>query len=67
MSFGEALKYLAERAGIELRRRAPRTTGGGVETDDLRQANEAAARYFRHVLAQSDLPGQDCTINQNNQ
>ena len=47
--FVDALKSLAERAGVELDRRPDRKPG--VE-DRLRQANEAAEAFYHHTLMQ---------------
>lgn len=52
IEFPEALKSLAERAGVKLRERSPK------RDDDqharLYEANEAAARWFRRLLLESD-------------
>jgi DNA primase len=48
MSFPEALRELADRAGIAL----PRTTGAGVADEDpIYEANRVAARFFEDCLA----------------
>lgn len=50
LEFGDALKLLAERAGVEL---APRSRAEIERTqtlDRLREINAAAARYFHHLL-----------------
>ena len=56
MSFPEALKYLADRAGIELPSMGGRGEDGGA--GDLRQrmlkANEQAIRYYQKQLADPD-------------
>jgi DNA primase len=53
MDFPEALRHLAQRAGIELRS-VPRSVPGTEERADspssLRRANEAAQRFFRRSL-----------------
>ncbi|MCL4209613.1 MAG: DNA primase [Phycisphaeraceae bacterium] len=53
MDFREALRLLADRAGIELTQRAqPETAGPDAPTrGDLMQANAFAEQFFRNVLA----------------
>jgi DNA primase len=55
MEFREALRFLAERAGITLTERTPRgeSEPGGVEASraDLLRACEFAAEFFRGILA----------------
>jgi DNA primase len=48
--FPEALRQLADRAGVELRPRTPQETARREEHDNLRQVLEAATTYFRHQL-----------------
>ena len=54
MDFPDALRYLAQRAGIELQQR-----GGGEssrdESADLRKAMQVALRFYRRALADAEL------------
>ena len=56
MTFPEAIKHLAERAGIEVVEEGPRGSGyrdqgsGPSERDKLRQANGQALEFFRALL-----------------
>ena len=54
MDFPDALRYLAQRAGIELQQR-----GGGEsnrdEAADLRKAMQVALRFYRRALADAEL------------
>lgn len=54
IGFGEALRLLAQRAGVELEPRSPEATEAERRLDLLREINEAAATYFRHRLVHSD-------------
>jgi DNA primase len=51
LEFGEALRLLAERAGVTLVERRPEEE---AERDKLREANEAAARFYHRVLVSSE-------------
>jgi len=53
MSFPEALRFLAERAGIELRSRREADQGARAGSA-LLDVHEKAARFYRHVLAGED-------------
>lgn len=48
--FPEALRQLAERAGVELRPQTPEETAQKEEHDNLRRLLEDATTYFRHQL-----------------
>lgn len=59
LGFREVLEMLAERAGIELARRAPREQGPAGDTaepsrTDLFRANAFAQAYFRRLLERAD-------------
>jgi DNA primase len=57
LGFGEALAQLASRAGVALPERQPaedaETAARKTERDRLREANNAAATYFQHLLLHS--------------
>jgi len=52
--FGEALRYLAQRAGVQLEEYRPQKPEEKEEHERLRQALEDAATYFRHQLLNTD-------------
>jgi DNA primase len=52
--FGEALRYLAQRAGVQLEEYHARRPEEKEEYARLRQALEEAATYFRHQLLNTD-------------
>lgn len=54
MAFIEALRALAERAGIELRNLRPQDGDSGSARAELLQANAIALDYFRRALASDD-------------
>ncbi len=58
MDFREALEFLAERAGIELTRRAPAPAGapgsGGSDRGAIIEANRVAADFFRAILSHAE-------------
>jgi DNA primase len=54
LDFGEALRLLAPRAGVELEPRTPEAAEAEKRSDLLRQINQAAASYFHHLLLNSD-------------
>lgn len=54
LSFGEALRMLAPRAGVELEARSPRAEEAERRLDLLREINQAAATYYHHLLLESD-------------
>ncbi len=51
MDFLEALRFLAQRAGIELSSRRPTDQAPSDSASSIRRANEAALRFFRRTLA----------------
>jgi DNA primase len=51
--FPETLRYLAERAGVELEPRSPQQEERQEELERLREALEAAVTFFRHNLLQT--------------
>lgn len=55
LEFGEALRLLAERAGVTLAERRPEEE---AERDRLREANEAAAQFYHRALV-SAAAGQE--------
>ncbi len=52
--FPEALRYLAERAGVELTPQTPEQEAQDEVNDRLRELLEAAATFYRHNLLQSE-------------
>jgi DNA primase len=57
LDFGETLKLLAQRAGVELEARSPQATAAEQHLQRLREINRAAAAYFSHLLLHSDEAG----------
>ncbi len=58
LSFGEAVKLLAERAGVPLSNEEPEEAREARERRNrLYEVNEAACRYFRRILLESDEAG----------
>lgn len=54
LEFGETLKLLARRAGVELQPRSPEQAEADKRQNLLREINQAAATYFHHLLLNSD-------------
>jgi len=54
LDFGEALKLLAQRAGVELEPLSPQVTEAEKRLELLRAINKAAALYFHHLLLNAD-------------
>jgi DNA primase len=54
IDFGEALRILAQRAGVELEPASPEVKEAEKRLDLLREINAAAANYFHHLLLNSD-------------
>ena len=50
VDFSEALRILAQRAGVELKPRTEQESAEDQQRDKLREINETAARYFHHLL-----------------
>ena len=55
VEFGEALKMLAERAGVQLSERSPRDALEDERVRRLREITEAAARYWHNLLIKSEV------------
>lgn len=60
VSFGEALRILAEKAGISLTL-GKKSEDGETETEKLKRVNEAAAEYYHDLLLQSSSGRQALT------
>jgi DNA primase len=54
LEFGEALRLLAKRAGVELAPRGPAETAAEKRKERLQEINAAAAQYFHNLLLQSE-------------
>ena len=54
IEFGEALRLLAKRAGVELAPRGPAETAEEKRKERLREINAAATQYFHNLLLQSE-------------
>jgi DNA primase len=54
LEFGEALKLLAHRAGVEIEPRSPEAAKAEQRLALLREINQSAATYFHHLLLNSD-------------
>ncbi|MFU8796571.1 MAG: DNA primase, partial [Dehalococcoidia bacterium] len=50
VEFGEALRLLAEKAGVNLRPREGPDSAAAEENEQLFRINEAAAAYYHHLL-----------------
>jgi len=55
VDFAEALRMLAERAGVELRPRSEAEVERAEALDRLRALNAAAAQYFHHLLIHTEV------------
>ncbi|RPI86806.1 MAG: DNA primase [Chloroflexi bacterium] len=51
--FGEALRYLADKAGVELKPQTPQQQEAAEEHDHLRALLEDAVTFYRHQLLQT--------------
>ncbi len=56
VDFSEALRVLAQKAGVELRPRTERESAEEQQRNKLREINEVAARYFHHLLLDKNEP-----------
>jgi DNA primase len=54
VDFGEALKMLAQRAGVELKPPSPQAAAADQRLALLYEINQAAATYFHHLLLNAD-------------
>ena len=54
VEFADALKILADRAGVELRKQSPEESQREQKKTDLYEINDSAARYYQKVLWESD-------------
>jgi DNA primase len=54
LDFGEALRALAQRAGVELEPRSPQAADAEKRLDLLREINHSTASYFHNLLLRSD-------------
>jgi DNA primase len=54
VEFREALKILADRAGVELRKQTPEEVQKEQKKGDLYEINDAAAKYYTRVLWESE-------------
>ncbi len=54
LDFGEALRTLAARAGVELEPMNPEAAEGEKRLGLLREINQAAATYYHHLLLNAD-------------
>ncbi|NLX35655.1 MAG: DNA primase [Chloroflexi bacterium] len=61
VDFGEALRLLAERAGVQLAARDADSARQRDEVERLREVNQAAAEHLNHVLLETPAgaPGRD--------
>jgi len=55
LDFGEALRVLAQRAGVELAARTPKDAEEDARIKKLREINEAAVRYWHNLLLNSPV------------
>jgi len=55
VDFGEALRILAQRAGVELAARTPKDAEEDARIKKLREINEAAVRYWHNLLLNSTV------------